>query len=59
MATSRRTLRPETAEIRAVAMVMPAEGPSLGMAPAGTWMWTSRFCSAFSAMPRVSALALA
>ena len=35
MATSRRTGRPVSAEISAVAMVMPADGPSLGMAPAG------------------------
>jgi len=26
------------AEITAVARVMPAEGPSLGMPPSGTWM---------------------
>ena len=33
--------RPESAETSAAAIVTPAEGPSLGMAPAGTWMWTS------------------
>ena len=26
------------AEVSAVAIVIPAEGPSLGMAPSGTWM---------------------
>ena len=26
----------------AVAIAMPADGPSLGIAPAGTWTWTSR-----------------
>ena len=33
----------QSAEDRAVAMVMPADGPSLGMAPSGTWMWMSIF----------------
>ena len=27
------------AEAMDVAMVMPADGPSLGVAPSGTWMW--------------------
>ena len=36
MATSLRTGIWVKAEIKAVAMVTPAEGPSLGMAPAGT-----------------------
>ena len=31
-----------SSEASAVAMVMPADGPSLGTAPAGTWMWRSR-----------------
>jgi|GEM_PF-5923184 len=30
-----------SAETMAVHMVMPAEGPSLGMAPSGTWTWMS------------------
>src|SRR5207244_2371347 len=38
IATSVRTLRPVRADTIAVAMVTPADGPSLGMAPAGTWM---------------------
>ena len=29
-------------------MATPAEGPSLGMAPAGTWTWISEFSSPFS-----------
>ena len=33
--------RRESAETSAAAIVTPADGPSLGMAPAGTWMWTS------------------
>src|SRR6056297_2204231 len=32
------TLLPVKADTRAVAMAIPAEGPSLGMAPAGTWI---------------------
>ena len=24
-------------------MVMPADGPSFGIAPSGTWMWMSNF----------------
>jgi len=40
MATSERTARPEASEASAVTIVTPAEGPSLGTAPAGTWMWT-------------------
>ena len=32
-----------SAEVRAVSMVIPAEGPSLGTAPSGAWMWMSLF----------------
>ena len=41
IATSRRTGRPDIAETSAVAIATPADGPSLGIAPAGTWTWTS------------------
>ena len=41
IATSRRALRCVKAEIIAVAIVMPADGPSFGIAPSGTWTWTS------------------
>ena len=41
MATSSLTGRPERADTSAVAIVTPAEGPSLGTAPAGTWRWMS------------------
>ena len=40
MATSGRTGIPVAREVRATAMVIPAEGPSLGIAPAGTWTCT-------------------
>jgi len=36
IATSRRTGRPDISETSAVAIAMPADGPSLGIAPAGT-----------------------
>ena len=42
IARSRRTGRPDSAETMAVAIATPAEGPSLGMAPAGTWTCRSR-----------------
>ena len=32
---------PVSSEQSAVAIVMPALGPSLGIAPSGTWMWMS------------------
>jgi len=32
-------------------MVTPADGPSLGTAPAGTWMWRSRFSKKSAAIP--------
>ena len=44
IATSLRTGRPLISEERATVIATPAEGPSLGTAPAGTWMWMS--CSA-------------
>ena len=37
----------------AVAMVTPAEGPSLGMAPAGTWMWMSDVSKIFVRDPEL------
>ena len=42
MARSLRTGRRVSAEIIASAIVMPADGPSFGMAPSGRWMWMSR-----------------
>ena len=43
MAMPLRTIFPERAEAMALTIVMPAEGPSLGIAPSGTWMWISCF----------------
>ncbi len=42
IATSCRTGIPEMSETSAQAMVTPADGPSLGTPPDGTWMWISR-----------------
>ena len=55
--TSDRTGRPVAIETRAVTMVTPAEGPSLGTAPAGTWTWMSRSSAVRSVMPSSSAWA--
>ncbi len=41
MATLAWTFVPVTADSMAVAMVMPAEGPSLGTAPSGICRWMS------------------
>ena len=41
MPTSSATGTPRTSDAIAVAIVTPADGPSFGTAPAGTWMWTS------------------
>ena len=49
MATSSRTGRALMSDTSAVAIVTPALGPSLGIAPAGTWMWMS--CSANQSSP--------
>ena len=52
MATFGRTWRPVSSEASEVTMVTPADGPSFGMAPCGTWMWTSVFSKKSGAMPR-------
>ena len=43
MPTSSATGSPRISDAIAVAIVTPADGPSFGTAPAGTWMWTSCF----------------
>jgi len=45
--------------IRAVAITIPAEGPSFGIAPAGTCMCTSKFSKKFSFTPKQERFALA
>ena len=41
IAVSLLTVRPVNSETRAVNIATPAEGPSFGIAPAGTWTWMS------------------
>ena len=41
IARSRRTGICDNVDAMAMAMVMPADGPSFGIAPAGTWIWRS------------------
>ena len=38
-------------QISAVAIVMPADGPSFGTAPAGTWTWMSLVLKKFGSIP--------
>ncbi len=52
IATSRFTLRCVNAEIMAAAMVIPAEGPSFGIEPSGTWTWTSWVSKKSAGIPR-------
>ena len=56
MATSERIGIPVNTETKAVVMAMPADGPSLGVAPSGKWIWISFFSKASSAMPKALAL---
>ena len=56
MPTVERTLTPRSRLTSAVVMVMPADGPSLGMAPAGKWTWNRLPSSCDRSMPSWSAL---
>jgi hypothetical protein len=49
IARSSRTGRALISDVRAVAIVMPALGPSFGVAPAGTCMWMSCLANQSSA----------
>ena len=49
------TARPVSSDASAVVIVMPALGPSFGIAPAGMWTWNSLSVNASSAMPSSSA----
>ena len=49
------TGRPDSSDASAVVIVMPALGPSLGIAPAGTCTWNSRSSKASSGIPSSSA----
>ena len=52
------TLRCVRADANEVAMVIPAEGPSLGMAPSGTWMCIFQFSNISSSSCNNAACAL-
>ena len=56
MPTPARTARPVSKLTNAVVIVMPADGPSLGIAPAGTWRWKRR-CVRSGSMPNSVACA--
>ena len=58
IATSLRTGRPISSEASAVTIATPALGPSLGVAPAGTWMWMSCVANQSSASSGTSSAAL-
>ena len=47
---------PVITETIAVTMAMPAEGPSLGVAPSGTWTWMSFLSKIGGLMPKSVAL---
>ena len=51
IATSLRTGTPVRVETIAVVTPMPAEGPSLGTAPSGRWMWMSLRAIRLGLMP--------
>jgi len=36
-------------------MATPAEGPSFGVAPSGTWTWMSRWPNKGGSMPKATA----
>src|SRR5450759_266791 len=57
IARSLRTGMPVSALTIAVAIVIPADGPSLGIAPAGTWMWRVFFSKTSRSIPSFVALA--
>ena len=51
IATSLRIGLQVSSEAMDTNMVTPADGPSLGMAPAGMWTWMSVFSRKFSSSP--------
>ena len=55
MATSLRTGMPVIVETIAVTMATPADGPSFGVAPSGTWTWMSRLSNIGGSMPKATA----
>jgi hypothetical protein len=43
---------PVMTETIAVAIATPADGPSFGVAPSGTWTWMSRLSNSGGSMPK-------
>ena len=58
MARFLRTFLCVRAEMMEVAIVIPADGPSFGTAPSGTWIWMFQFSKMLESMPYRSACAL-
>ena len=54
MAMSLRIGIPVRTETMATVMATPAEGPSLGVAPSGTWTWMSVFSNIGGLTPMLS-----
>ena len=52
IATSLRTGMPVITETIAVTIATPADGPSFGVAPSGTWTWMSRLSNSGGSMPK-------
>ena len=46
---------PVMTEMIAVAIATPADGPSFGVAPSGTWTWMSRRSNSGGSMPKTIA----
>ncbi|MOA10090.1 hypothetical protein D3C78_1299630 [compost metagenome] len=46
---------PVMMETMAVAMATPADGPSFGVAPSGTWTWMSLLSKRGGSMPKSTA----
>ena len=46
---------PVSTETIDVTMATPADGPSLGVAPSGTWTWMSLFSNIVGLMPKAMA----
>ncbi len=56
MPTSPRTVLPVKRLAIAMVIATPAEGPSLGIAPAGTWTCTSDLANSSGSTPSSAAL---
>ena len=55
IATDLLTATPVSTETMEVTMATPADGPSLGVAPSGTWTWISRLLRIVGLIPNSTA----